>query len=427
MSTPLLLGYRALSAVLLPFMARSRVKRLRKSGVPLDRAHEVLGHPSQQRPLGPVVWIHVASVGEAKSALPLLAALQAQHPDLRAVLTSFTPTSADVLAKRLPDSAVHQFAPLDGMGPIKRFLRHWRPDLGIFIESEVWPNLITATARAEVPLALINARLSERSIKRWQKAQGTARAIFGRFGLIHCQDRGTADALYAIGLRHARLGVNLKSIISAPQFDELELARLRSSIGERPIWSAVSTHPGEEEIVIEAHRQLRLHHPKALLVLVPRHPERAENVKRLCANHLLVQRSRNETPDTDTSIYLADTMGETDLWFRLAPFCCLCGSFSDVGGHTPYEPAAAGATLLHGPHYANHADAYAKLHAAGASIEVQDAETLCAALDLLLRNPIEAHALAQAAKPLATAGQDAAKRLARECLALAGLKEMTDA
>ena len=307
---------------------------------------------------------------------------------------------------------------MDAGGPVSRFLRHWKPDLGIFVESEIWPNTIRKAAASDVPLALVNARLSARSAARWHKAARSARTIFGSFGIIHCQDQNTTDALYGLGLRHARRGVNLKSIVPPPQFDQLERARLAKAFFDRPIWAAVSTHPGEDEIMLAAHAQLRVHHPEAALILVPRHPERAAQIKALCSGHAVAQRSTGEAPGPHTSVYLADTMGETDLWFDLAPLCCLCGSFTDVGGHTPFEPASAGATLIHGPHYANHAEAYRRFQSANASIEVHDAASLAAALDLMLRNPDEARALARAAEPLAKAGQDALERLATECLAL---------
>lgn len=422
MTPPLLLGYRALSGLVLPFLAKTRVDRLRKAGIPVERAHEVLGHATQAKPAGPLVWVHVASVGEAKSALPLLTSLRRLRPDIRAVVTSFTPGSADVMARHLPDWAVHQFAPLDGRGPVKRFLTHWRPDLAVFVESEIWPNIILTATERDIPLALVNARLSAKSLKRWNTAATSARSVFGQFGLIHCQDNKTADGFYGLGLRHARVGVNLKSVVPAPTPDSAALSALRQAITPRPIWSAVSTHPGEDEIVIEAHTRLRKSFPDALLVLVPRHPERAEDIRQLCRPHSCAQRSAGETPDTATSIYLADTIGETDLWFELAPLCCLCGSFTDVGGHTPFEPAASGAAVLHGPHYANHADAYARFLAQGASLEVQDAKTLSETLERLFRTPDEVLAMTQAAHPLATANHGDVDDLARACLALSGMK-----
>ncbi len=426
MASPLLIGYRGLSALALPFVARRRIDRLRKADVSVNRAHEILGHASVQRSIGSLIWFHAASVGEAKSCLPLLSEFHGQRPDIRFLITTVTPTAADALAKLAPIQTDHQFAPLDAGGPVKRFLEHWRPDLGIFVESEIWPNTIRKAAQHDVPLALVNARLSQRSANRWQKARNTAREIFGRFSIIHCQDQDTTDTLYQIGLRHARRGVNLKSIIRPAQIDELELARLVKAFADRPIWSAVSTHPGEDEIMLDAHQRLLAEHPNAALILVPRHPERAGDIRAMAKGWNLAQRSRNEQPDTGTSIYLADTIGETDLWFRLAPICCLCGSFGDAGGHTPFEPAAAGASLLHGPRYANHSEAYSSFLAAHASIEVDNAATLATTLDHLICNPGKANALARAAEPLASSGHEALTRLANECLALVNSPDIDD-
>lgn len=426
MSTTLIRAYRGASALALPFVARHRINKLRRASQPVERAHEILGHASANRPLGPLIWVHAASVGETKSSLPLIHALRDLQPALRFLVTSVTPTSAEVIANRLPEGAVHQFAPLDAGGPVRRFLRHWRPDLGIFVESEIWPNMIETAARANLPLALVNARLSERSAARWIRFGRSARQIFGRFGLIHCQDQRTTDALHEVRLRHARRGVNLKALTAPPVVDPLQLAQLRKSFGNRPIWSAVSTHPGEDEIMIAAHSHLRNQHPDAALILVPRHPDRAKAIRALAQGHSMAQRSLGQSPDAQTSIYLADTIGETDLWFSLAPLCCLCGSFTDVGGHTPFEPAAAGTALLHGPHYANHSEAYARFKDAQASIEVEDAQSLAAGLDHLLRDPAKAKALTAAAEPLSRSDEDALTALAKQCLSLAQITSATE-
>ena len=412
-------AYRGASALALPFVARHRINKLRRAGQSVDRAHEILGHATAYRPLGPLIWIHGASVGETKSSLPLIQAMRDLQPALRFLLTSMTPAAAEVIATRLPDGALHQFAPLDAGGPVRRFLKHWRPDLGILIESEIWPNAIESAAQHNLPLALLNARLSDRSAKRWKRIDRSARYIFGHFGLIHCQDQSTEDMFHAIRLRHARKGVNLKSLVMPQHVDELELARLRGAIGTRPIWSAISTHPGEDEIIIDAHTRLRQSHAKALLVLVPRHPERANDIAGRVGAHAMAQRSLGQAPDAHTSIYLADTLGETDLWFALAKICCLCGSFTDVGGHTPFEPAASGVALLHGPHYANHADAYTRFLKAGASLQVEDAGDLAREVAMLIDDPQKQAQLIAAARPLARAGSEDLTSLAQQCLALA--------
>ncbi len=421
--TALIAAYRTLASIALPFAARRSVSKLRKNGIDVHRTHERLGHATLERVLGDLVWVHAASVGESKSALVLINRILALAPSSQVLVTTGTASSAKVLAPRLPKRAFHQFAPLDGKGPVKRFLAHWRPQLGIFIESEIWPNLIDHAHAQGVPLALLNARLSENSARNWSRASKTARRLLGSFGIIHTQDARTEKAIGALGLTHARRGVNLKSVLLPAIVDELAVSRLKKQFGPRPIWAAVSTHPGEDEIMIDAHNRLRETHPDAALVLVPRHPERTDAILDLCTDHSTKQRSKNEDPDQDTSIYLADTLGETDLWYAFADLVCLCGSFSKVGGHTPFEPAVAGAAILHGPHYANFEEVYARFDASGASLQVQDAETLAAALDLLIKQPDHAFALGQNALPLAQAGLDDLDRLAGQCLALAGIDQ----
>ena len=421
--TPLMAVYRILASIALPFAARRTVAKLRKGGIDVHRTHERLGHATLERGLGDLIWIHAASVGESKSALILIERLLALAPSAQVLVTTGTASSAKVLLPRLPHRAFHQFAPLDGRGPVKRFLHHWRPQIGIFIESEIWPNMISCTHAQDVPLALLNARLSERSARNWARAPKTARSMFGSFGIIHTQDTRTARNIGALGLTHARIGVNLKSVLLPPTTEDLACARLEKQFGSRPLWAAVSTHPGEDEIIIEAHHRLRQLHPDPALILAPRHPNRAPAIRAMCQGHSIAQRSRDDVPDTETSIYLADTLGETDLWFKLAPLVCLCGSFGDAGGHTPFEPAAAGTAILHGPRYANFEEVYAKFTQTEASLEVDNAETLAASLDFLIKHPDHARALRENAQPLLEAGLQDLDRLAVQCLKLAGIEQ----
>ncbi|MEO0866282.1 MAG: glycosyltransferase N-terminal domain-containing protein, partial [Pseudomonadota bacterium] len=213
-ATALFRLYQALAALALPFAARSAVNKLRRAGVPIDRAHERLGHATERRPLGPLIWFHGASVGEAKSALPLMQHIAQTAPHVRLLLTSGTATSATAVANRLPAGAVHQFGPLDGAGPMQRFLDHWRPDLCVLVESELWPNLLDLCARRDLPVALINARLSDRSAQGWTRFPGTAAHVLRGIRMAHCQDRRTQDNLRAMGMPFARAGANLKSLVS---------------------------------------------------------------------------------------------------------------------------------------------------------------------------------------------------------------------
>ena len=412
--------YRALSALALPFAARSAVNKLRRAGVPVDRAHERLGHATAQRPLGRLIWFHGASVGEAKSVLPLLARIRDVAPDCHILLTSGTATSAEAVTPRLPDGVIHQFSPLDGHGPLTRFLDRWRPDLCVLVESELWPNLLDLCARRDIPVALLNARLSDRSAEGWKKFSATAAYVLRGIVGAHCQDRRSRDHLRDMGLAQAEQGTNLKSIQSAPRVTLQALDAVRTELAGRPVWVAASTHPGEEEQVLAAHKTLLADHPNLCIILVPRHPERANNIAALiqAAGLSMSQRSSGEGLSSGAQVYLADTMGETDLWYALSPIVFLGGSFSDVGGHTPFEPAAAHTAILHGPNYANFSEAYAAFLMRDASVEVRDGAALAVEVDTLLSHPSRAAQLAHNARPLAPTGTEALDGIAHRLFSL---------
>lgn len=377
--------YSGLSALLYPLFARREAGKLRAAGLEA-RTGERLGRATAERPDGRLVWLHAASVGESLSALPLIRALGQAHPGWSFLLTSGTASSAAIVADRLPPRTRHQFAPIDGRPALRRFLAHWRPDAAVFIESELWPNMLRMLRARGIPMALLNARISDGTARNWQRVPGTARFLLGGFSMIHCQDRRTAGHFHALGLTQARAGVNLKAVAGPLPVDRAGLERLRKAIGDRPLWVASSTHPGEDEIVAQAHRALLADHPDLLLILVPRHPERADGIEAMLrdAGLATTRRSRGEAPVG--AVYLADTFGETGLWYALAPIVCLCGSFTPVGGHNPYEPAHAGAAVIHGPLYANFTNAYADFAAAGGATEVADATGLGAAVARMLQN-----------------------------------------
>lgn len=421
--TALFRFYRALSAVALPFVARSAVGKLRKAGVPAYRAHERLGHATINRPLGPLIWFHGASVGEAKSVLPLLSHIRDVAPDVQVLLTSGTATSAEAIVQRLPDGAIHQFSPLDATGPLNRFFKAWRPDLCVPVESELWPNLLDQCAQRDIPVALLNARLSGKSVQGWQRFPTTTQYILRGVRMAQCQDRRSRDHLRSLGLGFAEQGPNLKSIVDAPNVDPAVRDAAFAALKGRIIWVAASTHSGEEEQILTAHKRLLADHPDLCLILVPRHPERGRAVASLIqsAGLSLGQRSAGGGLDGGKQVYLADTMGETDLWYTLSPIVFLGGSFSDAGGHTPFEPAAAHTAILHGPRYVNFAEIYAAFLLQEASVQVNDAVALGDAVHDLLTHPSRAAQLAARARPLARDGKDVLFALSQHLLSLAGI------
>ncbi len=385
-------------------------RRARRGKEDPARLSERLGHPGAARPAGPLVWLHAASVGEATSALPLVAALRDARPGLAVLMTTGTVTAARRMAEMLPGRAIHQFAPVDTCAAVRRFLGHWRPDLAIWVESEIWPRLIHETARAGTPMALVNARISEKSARGWARLPGMARALFGAFAEITAQDGATVGRLAGLGVTATR-GANLKALVPPLPCDEAELARMEAAFGDMPLWLAASTHEGEEEAVAEAAAAL----PEVRLVLAPRHPERGDSVEALLrARGLTVaRRSRGEEPGA-ASVYLADTLGEMGLWYRLAPVAFVGGSLVEMGGHSPFEPAALGCAVLHGPQVANFAPAYARLDAEGAAREVAGSDDLAESLRTLLGDPAALRAMTAAAgSVLADMAGDLAPLVAR--------------
>ncbi|MEQ8898357.1 MAG: 3-deoxy-D-manno-octulosonic acid transferase [Roseovarius sp.] len=414
--------YRVAANIVAPLAYRRVAAKLDAQGISPTRQKERLGRATAARPKGRLIWFHAASVGESLSVLRLIEHLGHALPDASFLLTSGTATSAQIVAKRLPPRTQHQFAPLDAARPLRRFLRNWHPDAAIFVESELWPQMLSHTHDAGIPLALINARISDGSARNWKRFPQTARHLMNHFRLIHCQDARTARHLHDLGLPQAETGQNLKSLAGPLPYDAKALADLQETIGPRPLWLASSTHPGEDEIMLAAHASVLAKHPDALLILVPRHPERADAIAKLITDAGLTpaRRSTGEHPTDGTQVYLADTLGETGLWYALSPLTCLCGSFTPVGGHNPYEPAHAGSAILHGPLYANFAKTYPELDASGAALEVEDADALATQLDHLLTTRDQLETMRQNARRFAASQTDMLDAFAETlCKALA--------
>lgn len=372
-----------------------------------DRARigERMGRPGKPRPAGPLVWVHGASVGEALSALPLIGRLLDTRPDLQILVTTGTVTSAAMMAERLPPRAFHQFVPLDRRPWAASFLDHWRPDLALWLESELWPNLLVAARARTIPLVLVNARLSARSFARWRVASGFARWLLGHFSICLAQSETDATRLRALRAPNVSCPGNLKRAAPPLAADEAELKRLRAAVGTRPVWLAASTHAGEEAIAARVHRALAAKHPRLLTIIVPRHPARGLAIARDLAGDGLkiARRAAGEPIAPDTDIYLADTMGELGLFYRLAPVAFVGGSLVPHGGQNPLEPAQLGAAILHGPHVANFRDIAAALGASGAAEPVADEAALTAALGRLLADPAEVARRGEAGRSAAAA------------------------
>jgi 3-deoxy-D-manno-octulosonic-acid transferase len=384
--------YRAATTLAGPLVRLYLLGRLSRGKEDGARLGERFGTPSRARPRGPLVWVHAASIGEAVSMLALIDALLAERPALTVLVTTGTVSSARLLASRLPaERAFHQFVPVDRPAYVRRFLEHWQPDLALWVESELWPNLITETVARDIPLLLINGRMSQQSFERWRRWPRLVGAVIGAFDLCLAQDVVQAERLRQLGARRALCVGNLKSAAGPLPVSETELAKLAAQAAGRPLWLAASTHDGEEEAAAAAHRALRRRWPDLLTLVVPRHPARAGAVAQLLRGRGLVvaRRSLAEPITEATDIYLGDTLGELGLFYRLAAIAFIGGSLVPKGGHNPLEAALLDCAILHGPDMSNCAAIARDLATAGASIAIRDAEELAAAVATLLADPAE--------------------------------------
>lgn len=379
--------YRKLSFAMVPLAPALIRRRLRLGKEDPARIDERRGLSRDVRPAGPLVWIHGASVGEVLAAAALIEKLR--ELNLRVLVTSGTVTSAAIVAKRFPPDVIHQYVPYDSPRFVARFLDHWRPSLALFIESDLWPNLILAGASRRLPMVLINGRMSHRSFPRWRRVSGTISALLDKFDICLAQSRADADRFSALGAHNVVTTGNLKLDVPAPPADAAKLDWLMSMTRGRPVIVAASTHPGEEEMLVEAHRALSGFFPSLLTVIVPRHPDRGVAIARMIAASGLrpALRSREELPVATTDIYVADTMGELGLFYRLAPIVFMGGSLVAHGGQNPIEAVKLGAAIVHGPHVFNFSDVYEALDGARGARRAESPEALVKQLGQLMSDP----------------------------------------
>jgi 3-deoxy-D-manno-octulosonic-acid transferase len=401
-------AYRAATAAATPLVRCYLRARGRRGKEDCERIGERYGMTGVFRPHGKLIWVHAASVGEATSVLALVERILARRAGVEILLTTGTVASARLLAERLPSRVRHQFVPVDLPRAVDRFLDHWRPDLAIWVESELWPNLVLGTRRRGIPMLLLNGRLSARSFRRWRNMPGLIRPVLRAFALCLAQDEQQAARFRALGAPDAASVGDLKAAAPSLPANPEALAALHSRIGDRPVWIAASTHPGEEEIAAAAHVRAARSRPGLLTIIAPRHPARgAVLAETLRSGGLkIARRSRNETLSGDTDIYLADTLGELGLLFRVAGIAFIGGSLAAKGGHNPFEAARLGCVVLHGGDMSNCAGMAASLDRAGAALTIFNAESLGETVARLLGNPDERRARATTAMQVTEAGSD---------------------
>jgi 3-deoxy-D-manno-octulosonic-acid transferase len=379
--------YRLLSVAAGPFAPILLTRRLKRGKEHRQRLPERRGENHIARPEDPLVWLHGASVGELASVLPLIDRIYARGINM--LVTTGTVTSSGLAERRLPPGVIHQFVPVDIPRFVRRFLDHWRPDLALFVESDMWPNMVIEASARGIPMVLINARISTNSFKRWRRLPNSIAALLQRLDLCLAGSSSDAERLSALGALNVITTGNLKIDVPPPPAEPTALATLQDAIASRAVIAAASTHPGEESVIMEAHSRLRANFPGLLTLIAPRHPERGPGVAELAANSGLTAalRSRGELPKRTTQIYVADTVGELGLFYRLVTAVFIGGSLIKHGGQNPIEAAKLRCAIVHGPHVWNFAEIYAALDNAHGAELVDGADRLTAHFAAWLNDP----------------------------------------
>jgi 3-deoxy-D-manno-octulosonic-acid transferase len=395
--------YRGLVRAGTPLVRANMRRRASRGREDPDRLGERFGVASAARPSGPLVWCHGASVGESLGLLPLVAALRERAPEIPLMVTTGTRTSARILADRLPSGAIHQYHPLDHPNWVGRFLDHWRPAVGLFAESEIWPTMLGMTQARRIPTGVVNARMSEAAFRRWRAVPRLIGPLMAQLAVCLAQDERQAARFGALGASVAKPAGNLKYALVPEVTDSTALADLGAALGTRPRWLAASTHPGEEAVAVEVHTSLVKRHPGLVTLIAPRHPHRGKAVAddARARGLAVAQRSRGEPITAATDVYVLDTLGELNLLYSLATVVFVGGSLEPHGGHNPIEPAHVGCAILYGPDMTNAAEAAAALRDAGAAQRVDDAPNLAAAIDGLLANASARSAMGDQAREVA--------------------------
>jgi 3-deoxy-D-manno-octulosonic-acid transferase len=364
-----------------PFLHTLLDKRTRKGKEDPERLQERKGKPGKPRPPGPLVWVHAASVGEAQSTLILIDNILKLKNNINVLVTTGTVTSARMMSQKLPARAFHQFYPVDHPDWVKGFLDHWRPELVLWMESEIWPCMLQEIKKRDIPAALINARLSAKSARLWKLLPGPARQLLSAFSSILAQTQEDAAHYAALGAKHIHVTDNLKYSAKPLPVDETDFKNLQGYLRDRPVWVYASSHKGEEALACRVHQILQAAIPELMTIIIPRHIQRGAEIRSICQSYSLKAAQREAEkflPVDDTDIYIADTMGELGLFYRLAPVACIGRSFSDDGGggHNPIEAAQLNCAVLHGPNVQYQKQIFREMDEAGAALEVRDEKEL---------------------------------------------------
>lgn len=407
------LFYSILWWLLLPFLFLRLWWRGRQAPAYRWRWRERLGSYACP-PAKACVWIHAVSVGETLAAAPMIEALLKQHPETPILVTTTTPTGSERVGALFGDRVMHVYAPWEIPSAITGLFRHFNPQLVLLLETELWPNIVAAAAQRQVPVMLINGRLSARSARGYARVLALVKPMLEAFHMLAVQTRADAERFIALGARPEQLQItgSVKFDIGVSERQRAQAEQWREQVG-RPVWIAASTHLGEDEIVLAAHRQVLARTPEALLILVPRHPERFNGVASIVtgAGLTLARRSVMAVPPADVQVFLADSMGELMLLYGFADVAFVGGSLSDIGGHNMLEPSAWSLPVVSGPYVHNFEAIAEMLSAEGGLVTVDGADQLGRTVGLLLGNALQREKHGQAANRVLTAHQGSLQRV----------------
>ncbi|MDV7338025.1 3-deoxy-D-manno-octulosonic acid transferase [Terasakiella sp. A23] len=397
--------YRLATNIAAPIISRYLKKRLEKGKEHPTRFSERLGIAGLPRPAGKLIWLHGASVGEAISLLTLINKLKTDYPHFNILVTTGTVTSAELLANRLPEGVIHQFVPVDRLPYVRKFLDHWKPDIAFWAESELWPNLLHESHKRGIHLALINARMSEKSLKSWMRFKGFIAGLLNTFDICLAQTEKDGGHYRQLGAKNVQCVGNLKYASPALPYDTAELDRLTSLLKDRALWLAASTHPGEETLLARVHNAVKKTKPNLLTIIAPRHPHRGDDIRAELEDLGLsiAQRSNGDQPCEQTDIYLCDTMGEMGLLYRLSDLVFMGKSMEPLGGQNPLEPARLDCAVLCGPYMTNFTEIMDRFQKNDAITVVADEVELAKKITHLLNNQTQTTELAKKAKDVALA------------------------
>ena len=412
--------YKAIMTVALPLIELILLLRVKKNKEDFSRLNERRGISLTPRPDGKLIWLHASSVGESMAALSLINRLLETEKEGKVLVTTGTLTSAKLIAERLPDRAYHQFTPIDRPKFVKRFFKHWKPNLLLVMESEFWPIQIEAAKKFGIRIIAVNARLSKNSFSRWRTASFLGPTLFQSLDLVLATNKQQGDRFARLGAKNVIVCGNLKRSAPRLMVDSKIAQNLSEQIANRPVWVAASTHIGEDVPIMEVTRGLLGKFPNLLTIIVPRHPNRSKNIAQLASKNDLKYRCRSQEKEisSETQLYIADTFGEMGLFFQLSDIVFIAGSLVPVGGHNPIEPAHFNCAIIFGNLMSKNQEVADEMLANDAAIQVNDKLELFGTLKILFTDPEETNRLAKNAQEYVKNGHEVLDVVSKKITAL---------